>query len=159
MGITLRKATLLDSEMVLAWRNEVTTIPWMAKKTILSPSEHNNWFNKVINDPNCLFLIIEKDHKPCGQIRYQKDASYEEKTVKVSLNITHKMHGKGIASDAFRQGSILVRRTDFAKNIFAYVNIENIASIKAMENAGYVREETILVHGVKHLIMKDYQKD
>ena len=59
MKITLRKAVLEDSKMVLDWRNESTTIPWMGTTRSLSFDEHNNWFTNVIFDPNCLFFIID----------------------------------------------------------------------------------------------------
>ena len=110
MKITLRKAVLEDSKMVLDWRNESTTIPWMGTTRSLSFDEHNNWFTNVIDNPNYLFFIIESNFKPIGQIRFHIDRS-NNNHARVSINITQKMHGKGIASIAFTKGNIFVKET------------------------------------------------
>ena len=153
MNTTLRKALIEDSEMILAWRNELTTIPWMGATRALSFGEHDCWFRKTVKDPNSLFFIIEVDSKPVGQIRYHRSADSMDNSAKVSINITHKMHGKGIASVAFSKGNDLVRDLGFAHKIFAHVRPDNMGSIKAMENAGYEQAGTVEIHGVKHLVM------
>ncbi len=153
MNIKLRKAVIEDSKMILDWRNESTTIPWMGSAQALSFDEHNNWFRKVISDPNCIFFIIESNFKPVGQIRFHLDSS-NNNSARVSINITQKMHGKGIASIAFSKGNIFVKEIGFASKIFAHVRQDNIGSIKAMENAGYEKTGNIEKHGVKHLVMQ-----
>ena len=157
MKISLRKAQLSDSEMILSWRNEPTTIPWMAATRMLEFDEHHTWFCKSLNDPHCLFFLILSDETPIGQIRYHKnDTEWLDHASKVSINITHSMHGKGIASIAFKRGSEMVRETHFSQNIFAYVRPDNIGSIKAMENAGFIRDKIVTVNNEPHLIMIDH---
>lgn len=153
--ITLRKACLADSSIILAWRNESTTIPWMATTRALSFDEHQAWFNKTLNDHHCLFFIIEENGEPIGQIRYHKNSDFIKDAAKVSINITHKMHGKGIASIAFKKGSEIVRLLKFSDTIFAYVQPNNIGSIKAMHNAGFVQSDIVQLHKIDHLIMID----
>lgn len=153
MNVTLRKALIEDSEMVLTWRNEITTIPWMGAARALSFNEHDCWFRKAVKDQNILFLIIEVDSKPVGQIRYHISSDSMNNSAKVSINITHKMHGKGIASIAFSKGNDFVREIGFAHKIFAHVRPDNISSIKAMENAGYEQAGTVEIHGIEHLVM------
>lgn len=156
MNVKLRKACLSDSEMILSWRNEPSTIPWMATTRELDFEEHHTWFSKSIEDPHCLFFIIEAGTIPAGQIRYHKCATeWLENASKVSINITESMHGKGIASLAFRKGSEIVRAASFSDNIFAYVRPNNIGSIKAMENAGFTQDKIVNVNNEPHLIMID----
>lgn len=155
MEITLRKACLEDSANILSWRNEPTTIPWMGATRALSFEEHQSWFLKTIQDPDCLFLIIEVNNEPIGQIRYHKNNDVVKNAAKVSINITHKMHGKGIASIAFKKGSDMVRLLKFSDTIFAYVLPDNMGSIKAMANAGFLRDTIVKVHNLDHLIMID----
>ena len=152
MDITLRKALVEDSEILLTWRNEPSTIPWMSSTRALSFNEHNSWFKKIIHDPNCLFFIIEFDFEPIGQIRYHLTSNMKN-YARVSINITQKMHGKGIASIAFSKGNEIIRDLKFAPKIFAYVRQDNIGSIKAMENAGYKKSDIIEKDGIKHLVM------
>lgn len=155
MDITLRKATLSDSHQILSWRNEPTTILWMGATRALSFEEHQTWFTKVMNDPGCLFFIIEESDEAIGQIRYHINHDIIQNAAKVSINITQCMHGKGIASIAFRKGSELVRTLHFSNDVFAYVQPNNIASIRAMEKAGFVRDKMIELHHIPHLIMLD----
>ena len=131
--IKLRPATYEDIENVLSWRNEPTTIINMKVKRCLDFKEHEPWFKKSINDPNCVFLIIEVDHEAIGQLRY----NLENYMAKVSINITAKWHGKGVASKAFRLGSAYIKKKGLAKIVFARVLKTNVGSIRGMENAGF----------------------
>ena len=155
MEITLRNACGADSEIILSWRNEITTIPWMGTTRALTFDEHQQWFMHSLQDPRCLFFIVQADNEPAGQIRYHINSDVIENAAKVSINITQKMHGKGIASIAFKKGSELVRLLGLSKNIFAYVQPDNIGSIKAMENAGFIRDKVVDLRGIPHLIMID----
>jgi RimJ/RimL family protein N-acetyltransferase len=132
--VNLRQATEKDSETVLSWRNEPGTIPWMKTKRALTFNEHSDWYMKAITDPGCLFLIIEVNDTPVGQLRYD----LERDMAKVSINITHDWHGKGVASAAFIAGSRYVKEKKFADKIFARVLAANTGSIRAMERAGYI---------------------
>jgi len=156
MEITLRKATTQDSKKILEWRNEPTTIPWMGATRALSFDEHQKWFINSLTDPNCLFLIIQADGEPIGQIRYHHNSDLITDAAKVSINITEKMHGKGIASIAFRKGSEMVRSLQFSDNIFAYVRPDNHGSIKAMAKAGFIYGDIVKIHDYDHLIMTDF---
>jgi RimJ/RimL family protein N-acetyltransferase len=131
--INLRPASYEDIKNVLSWRNEPTTITNMKTKRRLDFNEHEPWFKKSINDPNCVFLIIEVDHEAIGQLRYD----LENYMAKVSINITAKWHGKGVASKAFRLGSAYIKRKGLAKIVFARVLKTNIGSIRGMQNAGF----------------------
>ena len=127
--IKLRPAIYQDLDPVLSWRNEPTTLINMKMKRLLDFKEHEPWFKKSINDPNCVFLIIEVDHKPIGQLRY----NLENYMAKVSINITAKWHGKGVASKAFSLGSAYVLKKGFAKIVFARVLKTNVGSIRGMK--------------------------
>jgi UDP-2,4-diacetamido-2,4,6-trideoxy-beta-L-altropyranose hydrolase len=133
-SVLLRPALSTDSKLVLSWRNEPGTIPWMKTKRALNWDEHHPWFEKVIVDPNVLFLVIEAEEQPVGQLRFDK----ENGMAKVSINITESWHGRGVASLAFRAGSEYVKREGFAPRIFARVLVANVGSIRAMEAAGYI---------------------
>ena len=153
MNITLRKAVIEDSKMVLEWRNEPTTIPWMSSAKALSFDEHDNWFRKAISDSNCLFLIIESNSKPVGVIRYNLDSS-NNNYARASMNITQKMQGKGIGTIAHRKGIDLVKKMRFAPKIFARVLPDNIGAIKAAESVGFEKTGNIEIHGVKYLTIQ-----
>jgi RimJ/RimL family protein N-acetyltransferase len=105
----------------------------MKTKRPLTVEEHEPWFEKAVSDPGTLFLIIEVEGTPVGQLRYD----IEGDMAKVSINITKDWHGKRVASAAFDAGSRFVKQQKFAEKIFARVIRTNVGSIKAMESAGY----------------------
>jgi len=158
MNITLRKVTASDSNNLLAWRNEDSTIPWMGQTRRLTVEEHNLWFTKALHDNNLLFLIIEVDGVPVGQIRYQRSNHAQASTAaKVSINIASQHHGKGLATLAFAKGSALVRSTNFAQSVFANVLPNNFGSIRAMEKAGFKKIKKVVVNDREHLLMTDHE--
>jgi RimJ/RimL family protein N-acetyltransferase len=160
MNVTLRKVQLSDSDDLLRWRNEDTTIPWMGQTRALTQQEHDDWFQSAIGDPKLLFLIIQVDGVSAGQIRYQQVMVDDgNRSAKVSINIAKEFHGKGVASLAFKEGSDLVRRSKFAVDVFANVLPNNLGSIKAMQNAGFRIVKKYEVNGRDHLMMTDRQGD
>jgi len=147
--IKLRPAVYSDVNIVLSWRNEPATVLNMKTKRLLNFQEHNHWFEKTIIDPNCVFLIIESGQEPIGQLRYE----LENQMAKVSINITEKWHGKGVASKAFYLGSLHIKYIDFSKTVFARVLKSNVGSIRAMENAGFEIINEISYEGEPHYYM------
>ena len=154
-SLRLRLANYSDVRMVLNWRNEPDTIMNMKTKRSLSFKEHDSWYKKAISDPECLFLIIEINDEPIGQLRYNK----EDNMAKVSINITSKWHGKGVGSKAYKQGSEFVKKQGFSNIIFSRVLTTNIAAIKGMEKAGYKIIKRIIYEGEAHYYMKHYLKE
>jgi UDP-2,4-diacetamido-2,4,6-trideoxy-beta-L-altropyranose hydrolase len=158
MNITLRKVTASDSDNLLAWRNEDSTIPWMGQTRRLTTDEHNQWFTKALHDDNLLFLIIEVDGVAAGQIRYQRSNEVAaSKAAKVSINIAGQYHGKGVATLAFAKGSVLVRSANFAQSVYANVLPNNFGSIRAMEKAGFKKIKMVVVNEREHLLMTDQE--
>lgn len=147
--VKLRPAMLSDSEMVLGWRNEPTTFLNMKTKRPLRLDEHESWFQQIVYDPKCIFLIIEVRGTPVGQIRYDLDCGI----AKVSINITKEWHGKGVSSIAFLQGSRYLKKIKFVESVFARVLPTNVGSIKAMQNAGYKIIKEITYEGEPHYYM------
>ena len=127
----------------------------MGAQRPLTRDEHERWYEKTLEDPNSLTLIIEHDSEPVGKIGYTRGGDVDESTAKVTINLTYRAHGKGLATAAFREGSKLVRDLKFAERIIARVRPDNVGSIKALENAGFVRRGTVVAHGVDHVLLVD----
>ena len=153
MGLTLRKATSADMHQVYCWRNEKETADKMGLVKLINLLDHQEWYGKSIASPFFLFFIIEDEGRPIGQIRYHAEILDGIPAGKVSINITAKMHGRGIATQAFILGKAETKNLKFCAFTFANVRMDNIASIKAMENAGYKKMGIVNLHGVDHVRM------
>lgn len=153
MDLVLRKATSADMHQVYCWRNEKETVDKMGLVKLINLTDHQEWYRKSIVSPFVLFFIIECDGKPIGQIRYHVEILDGIPAGKVSINITAKMHGRGIATQAFILGKAETKNLKFCTFTYANVRVDNIASIRAMENAGYKKVGTVNLHGVEHVRM------
>lgn len=147
--MTLKKARPEDSARVLEWRNEPTTWPWMGRPEMIPFAEHDPWFQKAIFSENCLFFIVEVNGCPVGQLRYER----EDKSAKVSLNISRKTQSRGVGTRAFELGSAMVRKLDFARAITAHVQVDNLPCIRACEKAGYRRHGAVTLRGAEHVLL------
>jgi RimJ/RimL family protein N-acetyltransferase len=77
-GITLRRLTKVDIELVRNWRNDPKISKYMEFRDYITPEMQEEWFDKINNDHN-FFFIIEKDEKKIGLINI-KDIDYDQKT-------------------------------------------------------------------------------
>lgn len=66
-GITYKRLTIDNIELVRYWRNQKFIADTMQFKTYITPSMQTEWF-KSINNPNNYFFIIEVDGKKIGLI-------------------------------------------------------------------------------------------
>lgn len=153
MDLVLRKATSADMHRVYCWRNEKETVDKMGSVKLINLTDHQEWYRKSIASPFVLFFIIEGNGRPIGQIRYHAEILDGIPAGKVSINITAKMHGKGIATQAFILGKAETKNLKFCTFTFANVRVDNVASIRAMENAGYKKVGIVNLHGVEHVRM------
>lgn len=153
--LKLRLANKHDSNTVLSWRNEPKTILNMKTKRALKLEEHEPWFLKSITASECVFLIIEVNSTPVGQLRY----NMEGRMAKVSINITSSWHGKGVASESFSKGSKYVKDNNIADKVFARVLKTNVGSIKSMQRAGFKIIDEIIYDGEPHFYMTHILKD
>ena len=153
MQVELKKATTKNLRDVFKWRNEPNTIPWMASRKPVVFEDHLIWYNKVINDETCLFLIIYVDNAAVGQIRYNLEESSQKRIARVSMNITESMQGKGIGTKAFELGYNIVKKFNFAKMIQVRVHEEKASWIKKMELQGFKKVGTTNIHGQKQIVL------
>lgn len=133
--ISYRRPTGDDVELYYNWANDPTVRSNSYASETIPYENHVNWFNLKLKDENCyMFLFQNHDNQNIGQVRIQKtDAT--SAIIGISTDENHR--GKGyatkmiaIASDAF-----LAKNPEIC--ISAYIKLNNPASSKAFEKAGY----------------------
>ena len=97
--------------------------------------DHVDWFQKKINDPNCILFIIETpEGQFIGQIRF--DISDEEAVVNISL--MEYFRSRGVARPALIQaGWDLFAARPELNTITAYIRLDNKNSKNLFEKCGY----------------------
>lgn len=141
---TFRDAQIGDADRLLDWRNESTTRESSFQSLPIQPQEHLDWLQRTLNDNLCDLWIVEDEDQEIGQVRFNFDSTGDEATISVSLapHCRGKNWGTTIIESACRR----VFQNDDVDTIIAQIKPNNIASIKAFENAGFIDLDPIAIH-------------
>jgi UDP-4-amino-4,6-dideoxy-N-acetyl-beta-L-altrosamine N-acetyltransferase len=70
--ILIRKLLASDLDLILEWRNSDAVRENMYSNHIITPIEHQNWFERCSKDKTIINLIFEKELSPVGFISFSK---------------------------------------------------------------------------------------
>jgi RimJ/RimL family protein N-acetyltransferase len=144
-NLTLRQAVESDSESLLEWRNDATTKAFSLRSDEVTREQHEAWFNKTLQDTNCLLIIGEVLGGPVGMVRINilNDSGLGQ----VSINLNPDFRGRGLSRQLL--GSSLLFATQVFDNVSKYcadIHIKNVASQKIFTSVGFVNS-TITTDG------------
>ena len=147
----LREATLFDASILYHWRNDPSVLAQSGNSASVTWNEHIDWLNKTWYSIAYRLWIFEIDGKPAGQIRF--DNKYIAATLSYSLDRGYRGHG--YAADMLRMGTKLVlMEWPGIDNLQANVKNENIASIKALQSAGWQLDACMKEEGMVSMSYK-----
>ena len=134
IDISCRLITLEDSIDVLNWRNDIASREMSINAGVISPFEHLNWFEGMLNNRSHIGFIGELNSEKIGVVFMKIHNS----SAKVSINLNPLHRGK-------RLGGILLRSSMFeVQNLFpkiqqftAEIKNTNIVSIKVFAQNGF----------------------
>jgi RimJ/RimL family protein N-acetyltransferase len=137
--LRLRPASLDDAELLLEWRNDLSTREASHNTAPICIDEHIEWLKRILANENRHLYVAEIDGAPVGTVR----ADYENPGYELSWTVSPSMRGHGVGKDMVR----LLAKT-ISDSIRAEVKAGNIASIRIAEAAGMVfeREESGILH-------------
>jgi RimJ/RimL family protein N-acetyltransferase len=152
--ISFRKPNEADMKIYYNWATDPSVRENSFISEPISFENHQNWFNKKIKDETCFMLIFENHiKKPIGQVRIQKQ---DETTALIGISNDFNYRGKGYASEMIKvaTGEFLKQNSQIC--ISAYIKIENKASEKAFQKAGYELDVVLEYNGIPsyHYIKK-----
>ncbi len=150
--LRLRRATREDCELLWHWANDSQVraasfspdpIPWQT---------HQAWFEKKNTESGAEIFIAENENgESVGQIRFERraDGGWE-----VDVSIAQAKRGRGLAAELVALGVDFLQQKNRGGKIHAFVKPSNVASIKAFERAGFIRNSTEKVQGYEavHLV-------
>ena len=136
--LTLRKATLADSNLILAWRNDAEAVATSTTQLAVTEAEHDRWYIKVLTDLTVHLYVAETDGGAMeGQRSIGMGRINEERGVAVlSYSIDANYRGLGY-------GGELVAALTAKAYEFGYVSIQavcrcsNTASVRALLRQGF----------------------
>jgi UDP-2,4-diacetamido-2,4,6-trideoxy-beta-L-altropyranose hydrolase len=129
--VSLRQATFADSAAMFAWQSAPGVRTYARNPAAPKPGEHERWLKAKLADPDCVFNIVLCGDEAAGILRFDRlparDAS------EISILIAAERQGLGIGGCALALGKRLLPK----ERIVAAIHIENRASIRMFEAAGY----------------------
>ncbi len=144
--LSYRKAAKEDVMLYYKWTNEESVRKQSFNSETISIEDHIKWFEKKIEDADCIMLLFEDEEKqPAGQIRLQEEDAY---TYVIGISVDAAQRGKGYASQMLRIASDYFFNLYPSKKIHAYIKQDNFASIHAFEKAGYTDPEKLVIKGI-----------
>jgi RimJ/RimL family protein N-acetyltransferase len=137
-NLTLRRASLGDSESLLHWRNDPATRAFSLDGKAVAAEEHKIWLDKTLQDSGCLFLIGEIDEQLVGMARINliKDSGFG----RVSINMNPEFRGRGLSRQLLKE-SLEISREIFPtiSQYVAEIHVYNLASKKLFESLGFAK--------------------
>ncbi len=138
--LQLREATKNDVDLTFEWASDTNIRKYSFQQEVITQEMHHAWFNSKINDPDCLYLLLEKDSEVIGSIRY--DINKENEAL-ISYLIDHKYHGLGYGNAILSLSlGVVTEKYPRLKQLVGFVVPENIASRKIFERQGYLLDSS-----------------
>lgn len=137
MSVILRKVQKNDRHDLLIWRNHPNTRKMSFDAKPIKSSDHMRWFNANITNRKVGMYIAENTNgQKIGHIRFEplNKASYQ-----VSVNMNPVFRGMGLGHRIIENGTkSFLQKYCRVREVVAKIMIDNIASKKAFQRAGYV---------------------
>ncbi|MFW0886806.1 UNVERIFIED_CONTAM: UDP-4-amino-4,6-dideoxy-N-acetyl-beta-L-altrosamine N-acetyltransferase [Pseudomonas sp. JL1] len=76
MQLSIRKMTVDDLDVVLAWRNHAEIRRYMYTQHEITIEEHRGWFERASQDARKHLLVFEVGGKPQGFVNISEQTSY-----------------------------------------------------------------------------------
>lgn len=138
-SVRLRAATMRDARLLWRWANDPVARAGSLDTAAVPWEHHLDWLTRALACQDLLLLIGEHERQPVGLVRFEK---HGEKLV-ISVNVAPEARGQGLGRHLIALGTSRAMAR-WRVPVEATIRVENTASIRAFEHAGYrfVRYET-----------------
>lgn len=140
--IKIRTAVVEDCENIYRWRNAPEVRLNFFNPNPIRWEDHQNWFYRKLEDPNCILLIGDTDGNPVGVVRYDLKAN----KAMVSIYLVPEKIGHGFGASLLQAADQWIRQYyPGIRRIKAEILTDNVASQETFLAAGYVA-----IHNIYH---------
>jgi UDP-2,4-diacetamido-2,4,6-trideoxy-beta-L-altropyranose hydrolase len=154
-GLHIRPAQKDDGRLLWEWANESQARGSSFSSAPIPWATHVAWFAEKLRQDKChIFIAEDGKGTPIGQIRFDTRTDGDSD---VDISIAKAWRGRGFAVPLIKQAAGLILNAGPAR-LHAFVKPENVASVKAFEKGGFIREgiEQVQGNAAIHLI---YEKN
>jgi Acetyltransferases, including N-acetylases of ribosomal proteins len=101
----------------------------------ISLESHKQWFREKMNNPySFLFIGIDENNNPIGQVRFDIEGDQAE----TSISINGQYRGRGYGSILITKGIDQLSNISYINSFDAYIKPENIKSKRTFIESGFI---------------------
>ena len=134
--VHLRPATVEDVDRTFEWANDPVTRAASFDSAEIPYDGHRAWFTSRLADPARYFYIGVAGEEAVGLLRLEP--SDRPGWALISINVAPAARGKGRGTALLRAATAQAWDLGLT-GIIAFIRMDNLASVRAFERAGYVR--------------------
>ena len=129
LSLKLRKADLNDIFFYFNWVNQISVRKNSLNKNRITFNEHEKWFNKKLDQKkNYLYISIDENNLPLGQVRY--DFSNNDKKYYVDISVDEFYRNKGLGKKILKLTLKKLEIKKIKKKIYSIILKKNKSSLK-----------------------------
>lgn len=149
LRLAIRDVTSKDSALLLDWKNDRVSLENSFNSAPVKQQEHEKWFqNELDNDRSAMYLI-ELDNKPVSLVRF----STRDEKATIGITVGPESRGQRLAARSLVLACIRYFEQFPEQTVEAYIKIDNTASIKAFQSAGFRSIGQTEVNGIPALLL------
>ena len=149
--ISMRVATRSDVDIYYEWANDELVRQYSFQQNEIQYDNHVNWFASKIENPHFLFLMFfNQDKSAIGQVRINKC----EEEIIIGISVDKNYRGLGYSFKMLKLACQYYFKNYFENEIFAYIKLENAASIATFKKAGFLQVQFVLVNNIESVKLK-----
>jgi len=143
--LTYRLAKPEDSRLYFYWANDDAV-----RTNSFSPGKidwecHERWFSKKLASNDCYLLIFFAGSDAVGQVRMEGDG---DNVLNIDISVDRAWRGKKIGQAVMAAVREISDKLFPSMRIKGVIQQQNIASLRAFEAAGFVKEEEMVVKNI-----------
>ncbi len=140
-AMQVRRATLDDARMIYEWRTAPEVMGASRNSASFSFEDHYAWLERVLQDPQRLFLIGLREGRDAGVVRFD----IENDRAEVSIFLAHGAMGAGLGRAMLAAGEAKLRHEHpQVTRVDAWVNANNPRSFQLFQHLGYTHRTSRL---------------
>jgi RimJ/RimL family protein N-acetyltransferase len=151
--VTVRAATMRDSDLLLAWANDPATRAQSFQPDRIEAATHELWLANRLVSPSSRLLIGLEGPTPIGQVRFDRDP---DGTVEVGISVAADARNRGLGGSLLTAGLAAVRRDRSlgVRTFVARIRLDNDVSAALFRGAGFHLVEESVCNAIPCLVFE-----
>jgi RimJ/RimL family protein N-acetyltransferase len=137
--LTIKAFRYEDANLIFNWRNDPYIVNLGSLKKTVTCEEHYTWFNRTLISETCKAYILEVDHIPAGQARFDLES---ESIAFISIYLIEQFSNKGLGIPFMELSCQSIFKTwPNLQSIIAIVRKENKIGQRYFLKANFIQDE------------------